>query len=455
MKTIFLVINEGFSARILLRSKFLNKISFKNKIVILSPNINEKYFKKEFSEKNVCFEEYNFSRYQKNFFQRTFHNLRLFSFTTDNTFTSYWLSNFIKKKNLFFILFFIPLQFLYSNSFSFRKFLNFIANLTSPKKYDFLFKKHKPDFLIVTSLGNLSNDCFIMNEAKNNKTKIISFILSWDNPTTKGMYSIKPDYVIAWNKIMFHELSQFHKIEKNKIFVIGTVQYENYLNNIFFEKKKIKKIFNLDSKKKTALVCLESPTSFEDNKKIFKILLKYLNYNQNIQFIVRPHPLSYRARNSKYIFEDELKIYKRYSKMHKDIKFDFIKINSMQLSFDMPKFEEQKLGGLLNYVDFVMCFYSSMMLEASIFKKPVINMSFCKRTTIPNNILSKLRHNHRVLKYGYIYDAKNINQLFDKINKCLIYPNRNILGLNKLLRNEISFIKHSSDKAIDVINKLK
>jgi hypothetical protein len=82
-------------------------------------------------------------------------------------------------------------------------------------------------------------------------------------------------------------------------------------------------------------------------------------------------------------------------------------------------------------------------------------MSFCKRTTIPNNILSKLRHNHRVLKYGYIYDAKNINQLFDKINKCLIYPNRNILGLNKLLRNEISFIKHSSDKAIDVINKLK
>lgn len=86
-----------------MRSKLLEKISTKNKIVILSPNSQEKYFKNEFDKNNIFLEEYNYAQYNKNFFQRTLHNLRLFSFATDNKFTQYWLSDFLKKKIFFLV----------------------------------------------------------------------------------------------------------------------------------------------------------------------------------------------------------------------------------------------------------------------------------------------------------------------------------------------------------------
>lgn len=293
-----------------------------------------------------------------------------------------------------------------------------------------------------------------MNEAKKNNCKIISFILSWDNTTTKGMYSIEPDYVAVWNKVMYNEVNKFHKIDKKKIFIIGTIQYESYLNKQILSKNLIRKRYTLDKKKKTALVCLESPTSFKDNEKILKTLLKYSNSHHNIQFIVRPHPLSFRTKEGRYVYKKEFESFKRYSKISKNLIFDYPKINSMKLSHDMPKFEEKKLGGLLNYVDFVLCFYSSIMLEATIFKKPVINMSFCSRTTIPNKVLSKLKHNERILNYGYVYDVKNICQLYDKINICANYPKRNLSRMNKLLRNEISFIKNSSSLAFQVLQKI-
>lgn len=424
------------------------------KIVILSPNSKEKYFKNEFEKNNIYFENYDSKKYPKNFIHRTLHNLRLFSFTVDNKFTNYWFKNYLKKKNILLVSIFQILQNFYSKSSNFRKILNSFGNFISPKKYDYLFKKYNPDGIILTSLGNLSNDGFIMNEAKNNKCKIISFILSWDNPTTKGMYSTKPDYVIVWNNIMFNEIKKYHQIEKDKIFIIGTIQYEKYFNKLFFEKKKIEKIFNLNEKKQNILVCLESPTSFKDNIKILKFLCKYIISKNNIRFIVRPHPLSFRSKNNEFIYKEEIKTYKKYSKLNKNIIFDFPNIMSKVLSYDMHKNEEKKLGGLLNYVDLVLCFYSSMILEASIFKKPVINMSFCERTTIPNKVLSELKHNKRVLNYGYVEDVKNFSQLQKKIFDCLNIPNKKIIGRNKLLRNEISFIKDPSYRAYMKIKEL-
>lgn len=454
MKTLFIVINEGFSARILLRTKLLSKLKLNFKIVILSPNSNENYFKKEFEGKNVFFENYEFRKYNKNFIQRFLHNLRLFSFTTKNEFTDYWSEKYIKKKNIITGLIFRILKILYSNFYSFRNFVNYFGHIVSPKKYEKLFKKYKPDFIIVTSLGNLSNDNFIISEAKKNRCKIISFILSWDNTTTKGMYSLEPDYVMVWNKTMFEEINNFHKINVNKIFLIGTLQYEKYLNDEILSKHQIMKIFNLKENQKNILVCLESPTSFRDNKKILKIIQRYLIDHKNVKFIVRPHPLSYRSFNNEYIFKEEIKNYRRFSKQNKNIIFDFPIIESKKLSYDMPKFEEKKLGGLLNYVDLVMCFYSSMALEASIFRKPIINMSFCKRTTIPNSVISKMKHNKRILSYDYVYDANNIGKLYYNIRIALNFPKRKIMNRKKLVSNEISFIKNPSSKAFSIIKEL-
>ena len=88
-----------------------------------------------------------------------------------------------------------------------RKFFIFIENLIYKSNvHSELYRKYNPSAILINDLGTIESSNFIMREARGNKVKIISLILSWDNLTAKGIGAIKPDYAIAWNKIMAAEL---------------------------------------------------------------------------------------------------------------------------------------------------------------------------------------------------------------------------------------------------------
>ena len=65
-KTIFLVIYQGFAARYLLRSDILKELKKHfERIVIISPNADEAYFKKEFIDENVSIEKLEIEKYKE------------------------------------------------------------------------------------------------------------------------------------------------------------------------------------------------------------------------------------------------------------------------------------------------------------------------------------------------------------------------------------------------------
>ena len=103
--------------------------------------------------------------------------------------------------------------------------------LTIFNDLDSIYKKYKPKAILINDLGTIETSNFIMREAKNNNTKIISLILSWDNLVSKGIGSLKPDYVIAWNNIMVQELEQYHGIKREKIYVGGIPHWDTYSND--------------------------------------------------------------------------------------------------------------------------------------------------------------------------------------------------------------------------------
>lgn len=450
-KTIMLVVNQGFSSRYLLRSEIFQILKTSGlRIVILSPGANDDDFTSEFRHSNVIHELYEPNKYREvnSKVYQFFTHARLYSFNAKyyNNFTNYWAKKFFAGRRSM-----PPLQrifdfilmctiFILSRSAYFRKLLIQIEARITPQPHKAIFDKYKPSAVITTSLGMLPYDRYIMQEAKKNGSKIISLVLSWDNTTTKGIAGAIVDHVVVWTKRMHDEVVKFHDIPSSKIFIGGVVQYDEYFKNTnLIPKSELFKKFNLSAAKKTIFYCLESPTSYKHNSTVLNILAEKIDRNElsyPCQLVVRPHPIYYRTEKGVQVYQRDLDELKQIQSKFPFIVFDFPEMTSQAVSFDMPVGEIYKLGGLLKAADVVLCFYSSMNIEASIFDTPVINVDLFSRENIPSAILAKHAHNQRVFATGGVSSVGTIDELCNEINRYLLDPTKDADGRREIVSQE-------------------
>ena len=450
-KTIMLVINQGFSSRYLLRSEIfqiLQKSGFQ--IIILSPASKEDNFVSEFEYYNVFHELYEPSKYREvsSKIYQFFTYARLYSFKSKyyNNFTNYWSKQYFQdRRHVSFIKKLVDILlkstiFILSRSMCFRALFIKIESLISPQPHQSIFRKYKPDLVVTTSLGMLPYDRFIMQEAKKNGAQTVSLVLSWDNTTTKGIVGAKVDHVVAWTETMHDEIVKFHDIPSSKVFVGGVVQYDEYFKNTNLPlKRDIFQLFNLSVEKKTIFYCLESPTSYKHNSDVLKILAKKIEMDAfcvPCQLVVRPHPIYFRVDKGIGVYQRDLDELKEIQRNYPFIVFDYPEVTSEGVSHDMPVEEVYKLGGLLKAADVVLCFYSSMNIEASIFDTPVINIDLFNRTNIPNDVLANHTHNKRVFATGGVASVSNIDELSCAIDRYLLDPERDTEGRKKIVSQE-------------------
>jgi hypothetical protein len=443
MKTIMLVINQGFTTRYLLRSNIFPILKKSgSRIVILSPAAKEHYFIEEFSGENVYHELYEPKKYRdKNSkIYQFFTHARLYSFNSKyyNNFTNYWrIQYFNSRENVSFVNKTLDLVlrstiFILSRSMVARKIYTNIESLITQEIHRSIFRKHKPDIVITTSMGTLHYDRFIMQEAKKNGSKTVSLILSWDNTTTKGIAGAPVDYAVAWTGIMRNELIKYHDLPSNRIFVGGVVQYEEYFKkDNLTTKKDLFKQLHLVMDKKTIFLCLESPTAYKWNPDILRILAEKIKNDEitsPCQLIVRPHPIYFRVDREKLVYEKDLNELKKIEKEYSFIKFDYPEVLSNCISHDMPASEIYKLGALLKYSDVLLCFYSSMSIEASIFDTPIVNIELYHKQKIPNKVIENHAHNKRILSTGGVKSVTTRDELIKSINNYLDNPNLDSKG---------------------------
>jgi len=452
-KNIYLAVDQGFSARYLLRSDFFDALCrSEHRVIILAPNSDEPYFQKEFEAEHVHLQRYKIEKYANYFKGSTLQSLlrAAFLFTYKNhqeiNHPTFWYPHYLGTlkaesfaKKLLSIFFDWGVRLLRVSDRS-RRFVQHMTLFFSPQYHRSIFAAYPPDLLITTSLGNLSYDHFIMNEARRHGARLLSMILSWDNPTTKGFYRIEPDFVIAWTETMKQELIRFHGIAPEKIFVGGVVQYDPYFSpNGLMEKAELYSHFSLSKDRKLIFFCLMSPAQFHWNPKLISLLGEMIQQNAfsaPCQVLVRLHPIYFRVNNGKLKFQkdiDELQsIRERYPHVH----YDFPEILSQKMSYDMPFWEAVKLGSTLKYCDVLLCFFSSMMIEASIFDTPVVNVALVEKNEIPTRVIMKHNHIKRILKTNGVNIAFTRQQLISQINDYLLNKGKDRKGRKKIVVQE-------------------
>jgi hypothetical protein len=86
--------------------------------------------------------------------------------------------------------------------------------------------------VLVVSPANLrhSEDVEVLKAARTLGIKTVVPIVSWDNTSTKGLFHIYPDLMLAWNEAHRDDLVNYHHVNPRRILVTGAPFFDKWFD---------------------------------------------------------------------------------------------------------------------------------------------------------------------------------------------------------------------------------
>lgn len=430
MKCIFIILDSGAAIRNMLRTDVFKTLKTHSglKIVIFSPITNDE-FKKEFGAENVFVEPT--PRWKPNPIINLLRSLKK-DLWVNNTNLFTFKQKREKRKGRFIRRF--ALKALTGKSSnkrldSYIKFLERLELFFTPSIADHYFKKYKPDLICYTSI--YSNYLCIEIEGQKRGIKTICLIQSWDNPTSKGPFPVRPDRVVVWNNILKDEVVNHHDFAEDKVLISGAPQFDIYTDKAnFLPKDKFFKKWGLNVERKLITYTTGTPGTAPFDHEIIELLYEALQKNSFInpsQLLIRLHPKDKYGYYEK--FED-----KPYLVIQRPGRPAQTNDNWNPTREDM-----YGLAELMNYSDVVINVASTITIDAVAFDTPVVNVAFDGYKTKPYKDSCKryydYDHYKNIVKTGGVKIAYSIGELIDYTNLYLENPSIDAEG-RKTIREE-------------------
>jgi hypothetical protein len=458
--TIVLAVRGGFTPRFLLRTDIIPTLRRHGiKVVVLSPNAEEPYFRREFARDGVTLEPLATARIedyaQSRPGQQTLRSLRLqvlsdrADLTTidqmmainEETARRHGLRGRVVARAL------RPVTRVARRSARVRSALvKAESALFAPTFHEDVYKRYKPALTVVTSLGFSGSepDNYIMREAHRWGAKVVSIILSWDNTSSKGLRGGPVDHVVAWTEVMKQELVQYHDLDPGRITVCGPPHFDAYYRPPRLSRAELFQQLGLDPERRLLTFGTKSPTNYPWNEEIAEIVARAIAEDRLVepcQLLLRLHPIYYRQRGGVYKFAASLERARALVARFPNVKIDEPEIVSRTLALDMPTQEMDKLVGIVRHSSVLINVYSTLNLEAAIVDTPCVNVSFNGGEGGAVSIRADVAldeaqpHNQRIVKSGGVAVVRDADALIDAINAYLKDPGRDRAG-RRLIREQ-------------------
>jgi len=339
-----------------------------------------------------------------------------------------------------------------------RKGLAYLESCIFPgKMYDSFFKKYAPDGVVVSSLGYMI-DPYFMRAARRHGSRVISIIHNWDHPTMKGYRGALPDNVVAWNESMKREVSIFHDIPKDKIFIGGIAHWDFYFNGRYRRLNKTDFISATGLKRERKIIFYGTSNYllFQRTFDIVEGILKAIESSKispPSQLLVRLHPayMMKEAGRERQVVEHFQSKIDRIKERYRDLViFNYPAFKVLNDDIDMSLEDLHGLAHILSNVDIMLTEYSTLLIEAAIFDLPVVNVGLYnyRDTNKPAAFLENFTHLRRILKYGSIKNAYTFEELFKFINEYLENRALEREQRKRLVDNEIPIRSGDAGKRI-------
>lgn len=442
MKTIFITIFQGVEAKNIMRTPILETLLNEKDIRIVCFTENQEkaeFYKKEFSDPRLVYEVV--ARLPVKGIDALFSFLKFQLLRTETTNLRRKMA-YEKKKNFLFYLVGHIFNWIVARSICIQIARFFDYLLVKNNTYVSYFETYKPDAVLCAHLFD-EPEIHLLREAKRRHVASIGFINSWDKVTARCILRLLPDALVVFNDIVKKELMEYDAISPKRIHVCGIPQYDQYVNPHIESREAFFKKIGIDASKKLLVYAPMGRAFSNSDWDMIDMLYGLRDTGElgNVDIFVRFQP-------NDFIEEEELQ---KRPFLHYD--YPGIRFSAKRgVDWDMEFSDLTHLKNTLYYMDLLVCYASSMSVDASFFNKPVININFeikqQKFLAESPTQFYRMAHYKNALSTGGIRLVNNREELIGWVKKYVEHPENDSIERKRLVEEQCKFIDGKSGERI-------
>lgn len=453
-RTAFLVVEQGFAARFLLRTDVLAALTEAGvRVVVLAPNPDERYLIDELAPQGVRVEPLRARRevVQRSRWWWLVHNLRTFTLGEpwrSRAFLDYYRGfrrQVAADHPAVSRCIHLALWPLWRSRRLRRALLAAEARLFTRDLHRDLFDRYRPDLVVTTSPGWFLPDALVLREARRRGVRTAAVVLAWDNPTNKGYRGADPDLTVVWSERMADQIVRHHDYPRERILVGGVPHFDPYLRpDGLPSRDELFAQLGLDPGRRLVLFATRSPASYPHSPIVAEALARAVSdgaFGHPSQLVVRLHPVSFRPG-----YHLPLEEYRRLSEGKAHVHLDVPTVLSQALRSDMPASETTRLGALIKHCDVLVNVFSTTSLEALLVDRPVVMVSPDAHLSAGNHAaapapewpreFADYEHTRELVERGAARVADSLPQLVEEVRRYLDDPERDGHGRREAAARE-------------------
>jgi len=433
MKIIFLSVFQSFVARNILNTGVLDElISQGNKVVLFVPPAKLEFYKEAYKSPQVFIESIDVSMYggkTESFFAGVAELL-----TSTNAMQHRKIKRFQQSGRFLKYLFEIGVTAGLGKSTLVKSiFRGADLKLNRSDVFGPFFEKYKPDVVFATDVFGIG-DISLLKSANKWNVRSVGMVASWDNNTTKGLMRVIPDILLVQNRIIEEETISIQSVPAEIIKIVGIAHYDFYLQYDPISRDEYFKKMHLSLDKRLIVFSPAGSKFISTDWQICQVLKDAYSSGKlpsNVVTLIRVHPTNPVDFGSfepdeNFIVEKPGVIFGGLSEKRKEL----------------DKTALLHLLDTLNHADLVINVLSSIVIDASVFDKPVITVGFegwekhvpfgssVKRYHLDENMKT-------LLGVGGTKIARSPEELIESINFYLKNKNHDHEGRKRIIDQQI------------------
>lgn len=430
MKTVFIPILQGVEAKNILRTDIFRELLAKSDTrIVFFVGTPEKaaYYEKEFKNERVIYEV--IGKFQPPRFDGLFEYLkfRLVCNATIDLRRRRALEN--GGSRIGYIASFVITR-LFGNSF-FRRIVRWLdERMVTDNFFVPYFEKYQPSAVFLAHLfGDI--EVAMLRQAKQRGVPSVGMINSWDKLSGRAIMRLLPDQLIVFNEILKAEAMEYAEMPAERIIVTGVPSFDLYFRGETGAREAFCKKMGLDSKKKIIVYSPMGKSNSASDWEIVDLLQSLIDSGA----LSKPAGLLVRFPPNDFVDEAELK--KRPKMIYDFPGTRFGAKRGLGLDWDMSFADLAHLRETLRHADVFVSYASTIIIDAAIFDKPVININFEVKANQPISLMPTsfyvTEHYQKALRTGGVRMAKTKEELAAALNAYLENPALDREGRRRLV----------------------
>ena len=320
----------------------------------------------------------------------------------------------------------------------------------TPDLYIGLFDKYQPG-LVVASTPGWRLDRYLLREASARGVPTASVIVGWDNSSSYSLPGAPADWITCWSDIQKEELEKGSDWPAQRVYVGGIPSYDGYFNKEWLlPRDEYFKLHGLDPERKL-ISYASSFITFSPNIQNIEALARLVASDQLAapsQLLVRLHPNHF-LHVPRFNAERE-KIHSlaaKYPQVHVVEPVPLGGSLGYYSGEDMPE-----KSSMMAYCDVFVTVYSTMVVEASVYNRPVVSacidssVGWPGKFTLPLSRIGDWPTHSRFRNSAAGRVAYSEPELKDALNFYLANPQAETEARRAFIERECTFTDGSSGR---------